>query len=70
MPRIVQDYVVLYFGSAIFKIARLLVIAMLSVHIFACAFYRVKKDSANSPEDVESFYQSKNVDSTVYCFNC
>ena len=70
MPRIVQDYVVLYFGSAIFKIARLLVIAMLSVHIFACAFYRVKKDSANSPEDVESFYQSKNVDPTVYGFNC
>jgi hypothetical protein len=65
MLRVLQDYVVLYFGSSIYKIARLLVIAMISVHLFACAFFRVKKESAYSPEDVEDFYLSKNVNSTV-----
>ena len=65
--RILQDYVVLYFGSSVYKIARLLVIAMISVHLFACAFYRVKKESADNPEDVDSFYESRNVLSTVCC---
>ena len=53
------------FGSAIFKIIRLLLIAMLSVHFFACAFYRVKKESAVSHEDVENFYLARNAQSTV-----
>jgi hypothetical protein len=70
MLRILQDYVVLYFGSSMYKIARLLVIAMISVYLFACAFYRVKKESADSPEDVESFYESRNVLSTVCIFSC
>jgi len=38
---------------------------MISIHFFACAFYRVKKESALSPDDVDAFYQSKNVDETV-----
>ncbi len=54
----------LYFGSAIFKIGRLLFIAMLSVHLFACAYFRVKKETS-SEEDMENFYLSRNVDSTV-----
>ncbi len=33
---------------------------MLSVHFFACAFYRVKKESAVSQEDVENFYLVRN----------
>ena len=60
-----EDYAVLTCGASIFKIARLLSIALLSVHLFACAFYRVKKETANSPDDVVSFYSSKNVDPTV-----
>ncbi len=70
MLRILQDYVVLNFGSSVYKIARLLVIAMLSVHLFACAFYRVKKDCANSQEDVDLFYQSRNVNPTVCSLDC
>lgn len=56
---------VLYFGSATFKIVRLLLIAVLCVHLFACLFYRIKKDGADSQEDVEHFYNSRNVMSTV-----
>jgi hypothetical protein len=55
---------VLYFGSAVFKIARLLFVAMSCVHVFACVFYRVKKESA-SVEDVNQFFISRNVDPTV-----
>ena len=62
---IIEDYAVLYFGSAMFKICRLLLIAMSSVHIFACAFHRVKKESAASPDDVAAFYASKGVDPEV-----
>jgi hypothetical protein len=51
---------IISFGSAIFKIARLLFIALLCVHLFACAFYRVKKESAANQEDVENFYLSRN----------
>jgi hypothetical protein len=65
MYRAFQDYMVLYFGSAIFKITRLLAIAMLCVHCFACAFFRVKKESALSQDDVELFYTSRGVDPTV-----
>ena len=60
--RIAEGYAVLYFGPATFKIARLLFIAMLCIHIFACLFYRVKKDGAASMDDVDSFYISKNAD--------
>jgi hypothetical protein len=63
--RAVEDYGVIYLGSAIFKIARLLLIAMFSVHIFACVFFRVKIVSAATPEDVDAFYTSKNVPSDV-----
>ncbi len=68
MLRVISDYVVLNFGSSVYKIARLLVIAILSIHLFACAFFRVKKESALSPEDVDSFYESRNVDPTVCGF--
>ena len=68
--RIIQDYAVLYFGSAIFKVGRLLFIAMLGVHLFACIYYRVKRDTTPNPDDVEEFYQSKYVEqdvSTLFC---
>jgi hypothetical protein len=61
----VEDYGVIYLGSAVFKIARLLFIAMFSVHMFACIFVRVKVASALSPEDVSAFYLSKNVAADV-----
>ena len=60
-----EDYGVIYLGSAIFKIARLLFIALFSVHFFACIFFRVKIASANTPEDVTVFYTSRNVASNV-----
>ncbi len=69
--RMIEDYAVLYFGSAIFKIARLLFIAMLCVHFFACIYYRVKRDTTPNPDDVEAFYQSKYVEQDVrpeFCF--
>ena len=59
--RVVEDYGVIYLGSAVFKIARLLFIAMFSVHMFACIFYRIKIVSAYAAEDVTLFYTSKNV---------
>ena len=59
--RVVEDYGVIYLGSAVFKIARLLFIAMFSVHLFACIFFRVKVASAFAVEDVTTFYTSKNV---------
>jgi hypothetical protein len=39
---IVQDHAVLLFGSAFFKMIRLISCAVLVVHMFACGFYRVK----------------------------
>jgi hypothetical protein len=62
--RVVEDYGVIYLGSAVFKIARLLFIAMFSVHMFACLFYRVKIISS-AAEDVALFYTSKNVPENV-----
>ena len=56
---------VLYCGSAMFKIARLLFVALLSVHFFASLFYRVKKEFAQSQEAVNDFYSSKGVDPEV-----
>ena len=40
--RTAEDYAVVYLGSSIFKITRLLIIAVSSVHIFACIFYKVR----------------------------
>ena len=61
-----QDYAVLYFGTVAFKIGRLVAIAALCIHCFACAFYRVKIESASSPDDVEQFYVSRGVAITVH----
>lgn len=63
--RIIEDYAVVYLGSSIFKICRLLMVASLCVHIFACIFFRVKMDFANSPEDVAEFYSELNVEPDV-----
>jgi hypothetical protein len=56
---------VLYFGSAIFKITRLLFVAMSAVHVFACVFYRVKRESVASTEDFDQFFLSRNVSPNV-----
>ena len=66
--RVIEDYSVLSLGAATFKIARLLSIALMSVHFFACAFFRVKKESAASPDDVVNFYTSRGVDPNVSSF--
>ena len=86
--RVIEDYAVLYFGPAMFKIARLLLVALMwavlldmidlwciymiglgnlsrSVHIFACMFFRVKKESAFHPDDVTTFYSSRGIDENV-----
>ncbi len=57
--RAIEDYAVVYFGSSLFKILRLLIIAIFSIHLFACIFYRVKEISAYSPDDVTDFYGSR-----------
>ncbi len=56
-----QDYAIIKGGSFAFKIFRLLVMALLAVHMFACIFWKVKTSSA-SAEDVELFVSSRNVD--------
>ena len=63
--RAIEDYAVVYLGSAIFKIARLLIVATSCVHLFACAFHRVKVESAYAPEDVTAFYTSRGIEDTV-----
>ncbi len=63
-----KDYAVIYFGSAIFKISRLLFIAMMCVHVFACGFYKIKKESEENEGDADLFYESKNVDPKVSLF--
>jgi hypothetical protein len=35
------------------------------VHLFACAFYRIKREFTPDPEQVELFYSSRNVDQNV-----
>ena len=63
-----EDYGVIYLGSAVFKIARLLFIAMFSVHLFACIFFRVKVATAFASGDVAAFYTTKNVAEDVRAF--
>jgi hypothetical protein len=63
--RAVEDIGVVYLGSAVFKISRLTFIALFSVHLFACIFYRVKMISANSVDDVTQFYNSRNIEDDV-----
>ncbi len=59
--RTIEDYAVVYLGSALFKVARLVIIAMYTVHFGACIFFRVKMNSAETPEDVTAFYASKHI---------
>ena len=70
MVRAAEDYVVLYFGPALFKIGRLLLIATICVHFFACLFFRVKEDSAASHAEVSAFYSSRGVDEQVSPARC
>ena len=64
--RVLEDYAVIYLGPFLFKITRLLIIALMAVHLFACIFLRIKRDFS-SPEDVEAFYQARNVPDNVSC---
>lgn len=51
-------------GSAAFKVARLVVSAVLIVHVFACGFYRVKAESAGH-EALADFFVSRGVSPQV-----
>jgi hypothetical protein len=61
------DYMVLVLGHSLFAILRLMFLAMMCIHLFACVFYRIKKDGAASEDDVIAFYKFFRVDSTVRC---
>jgi hypothetical protein len=37
-----MDYLIVFVGSATFKLARIVFVALLCVHYFACLFFRVK----------------------------
>ena len=63
--RLVEDYAIVYCGATLFKVLRLIIVAASSVHFFACIFFRVKILSAQTPEEVSSFYVSKGVDLDV-----
>ena len=63
--RAIEDYTVVYIGSAVFKIMRLLTVATFSVHLFACMFFRVKVISAATVEDVVTFYTSRDIEEDV-----
>jgi hypothetical protein len=56
---------VVYFGSALFKIMRLLFVATFSVHVFACVYFRVKIISALSPDTVSDFYTARDIATDV-----
>jgi hypothetical protein len=58
LNRVIEDYAVVFFGSATFKMLRLVAFAAFSVHLFACIFYRVK-DSSEDPESVVAFFESR-----------
>ncbi len=68
--RTIEDYAVVYLGSFLFKVARLVIIAMFTVHFAACIFYRVKMNSAETVEDVDSFYASHHIRDDVSAFGC
>jgi hypothetical protein len=61
--RIVEDYAVAYFGSACFKMFRLIAVGGFIVHTFACVFYRVKLQA--EPSAIIDFYQSRDVEMHV-----
>lgn len=63
--RTIEDYAVVYLGSALFKIARLLIVAAFTVHMFACIFFFVKANYAASQEDVMMFYTSRGIAENV-----
>ncbi len=70
--RTAEDYAVVYMGAAVFKITRLLVIAISCVHVFACMFFKVKIESAESPDEVVAFYAARGIKENVifklHCF--
>ncbi len=55
-----QDYVLIRCGSVFFKIFRLLAIALLLVHIFACIYWKAKTSSSTF-EDVEEFLVARDI---------
>lgn len=54
-----------YLGSAVFKILRLMFIASFCVHLLACIFFRVKETSAASDEEIVDFYISRDIAADV-----
>ncbi len=68
--RTIEDYAVVYLGSILFKITRLVIVAMFTVHFGACIFFRVKMNSADSAEDVSSFYAENHIRDNVGAADC
>jgi hypothetical protein len=66
---LIEDYAVVHFGYALYKIFRLLFLAIICVHFFACIFFAVKAGSATSAEEVTAFYIAKNVEEDVSIIN-
>ena len=44
--RVVEDYAVVFLGSALFQIIRLFIVAIFTIHFFTCLFYHTKVSAA------------------------
>ncbi len=66
--RTAEDYAVVYFGASIFKVTRLLVVAISSVHFFACAFFKVSDSYPHSPQNLTQSLHKQIVLHGLYMF--
>ena len=57
----IEDYAVVFVGSAWYKMLRLCFIAGFAVHLFACIFFQVKSKNDNAI----GFYSAKSVEIDV-----
>uniref|UniRef100_A0A7S0M770 Ion transport domain-containing protein n=1 Tax=Cryptomonas curvata TaxID=233186 RepID=A0A7S0M770_9CRYP len=69
--RRVEDFVIILIGPGLFKIGRLLSVVLLTVHVLACLFWRVKLETAD-PAAVADFLATRGIpaDDLTQIYTC
>jgi hypothetical protein len=62
--RRVEDFAIIVIGPGLFKIGRLLSVVLLTVHLLACLFWRVKLETAD-PAAIADFLLTRGIPADV-----
>lgn len=62
--RIVDDYIAIFFGITVLRTGKILIVVLIVVHMFTCAYWYIKV-TFTTPSEITDFLSARQIDETV-----